>query len=82
MLDKHWIDSKTVLLTTNISFTEQCDNVTFELSKYKGKDLTQINELNELRQTLVLFERVWTFFFHLFIRQISFISTGKTKPSK
>ncbi|CAF1596153.1 unnamed protein product, partial [Adineta ricciae] len=36
---------------------EKCNTMTIELSKYKERDILQMNELTELRQSSVLFER-------------------------
>lgn len=40
--------------------------MTIELSKYKERDMSQMNELTELRQSNVLFERVYLKFLFKF----------------
>jgi len=42
-----------------IIYLEKCNTMTIELSKYKERDMLQMNELCDLRQSSVLFERVY-----------------------
>jgi hypothetical protein len=42
-----------------IIYLEKCNTMTIELSKYKERDMLQMNELSDLRQSSVLFERVY-----------------------
>jgi hypothetical protein len=47
--------------------------MTIELSKYKERDMLQMNELSDLRQSNVLFERVYLKSIRIIFYKISFL---------
>ncbi len=61
-----------------IIYLEKCNTMTIELSKYKERDMLQMNELCDLRQSSVLFERVYLKLISKFKFILFSILLGKT----